>query len=73
MSTLDDLAADVDRRLAGADRQLAELYPGDRGVRQPVHTVYIPADTFSAVLALDWGKRAGAVLTEHGGTPPLLA
>jgi citrate lyase beta subunit len=73
VSTLDDLAADLDRRLAGADRQLAELYPGDRGVRQPVHTVYIPADTFSADLALDWGKRAGAVLTEHGGTPRLLA
>jgi len=73
VSILDDLAADLDRRLAGADRQLAELYPGDRGVRQPVHTVYIPADTFTADLAADWGRRAGAVLAEHGGTPELFA
>jgi citrate lyase beta subunit len=73
VSILDDLAADLDRRLAGADRQLAELYPGDRGVRQPVHTVYIPADTFTADLAADWGRRAGAVLAEYGGTPELFA
>ena len=73
VSSLDDLAADLDRRLAGADRQLAELYPGDRGVRQPVHTVYIPADTFTADLALDWGRKAGAVLGEHGDTPELFA
>jgi len=73
VSSLDDLAADLDRRLAGADRQLAELYPGDRGVRQPVHTVYIPADTFTADLANDWGRRAGSLLAEHGGTPELLA
>jgi citrate lyase beta subunit len=69
----DDLAADLDRRLGDADRQLAELYPGDRGVRQPVHTVYIPADTFTADLALDWGRKAGTVLAEHGGTPELFA
>src|SRR6478609_11609328 len=73
VSSLDDLAADLDRRLAGADRQLAELYPGDRGVRQPVHTVYVPADTFTQDLASDWGRRAGEVLAEHGGTPEVFA
>jgi citrate lyase beta subunit len=73
VSSLDDLAATLDQRLAGADQELAELYPGDRGVRQPVHTVYIPADTFTADLARDWGRRAGALLAEHGGTPELFA
>jgi citrate lyase beta subunit len=38
-----------------------------------VHTVYIPADTFTDDLARDWGTRAGAVLAEHGGTPELFA
>jgi citrate lyase beta subunit len=64
----DDLAAALDQRLAGADRQLAELYPGDRGVRQPVHTVYVPADQFTADLAQNWGRQAMATLAEAGAT-----
>jgi hypothetical protein len=35
---------DLDRRLAPADAELAGRYPGDAGTRQPVHTVYVPAD-----------------------------
>ena len=54
--------------MAGADRQLAERYPGDRGVRQPVHTVYVPADRFAADLAQDWGRQAMASLAVAGET-----
>ena len=36
--------ARLDRALAGVDAQLARDYPGDPGGRQPVHTVYVPAD-----------------------------
>ncbi len=69
MSHLDTLTADLDRRLAAADEQLATLYPGDRGVRQPVHTVYVPADRFTNDLNQEWGRQAAAALAEHGGTP----
>jgi len=64
----EDLAAALDQRLAAADRQLSELYPGDRGVRQPVHTVYVPADQFTADLAQDWGRQAMVTLAEAGAT-----
>uniref|UniRef100_UPI00403EB3BA DUF6986 family protein n=1 Tax=Streptomyces phytophilus TaxID=722715 RepID=UPI00403EB3BA len=32
--------------LAPVDAELARRYPGDPGTRQPVHTVYVPADAF---------------------------
>ena len=73
VSHLDNLTADLDRRLKSADEQLATLYPGDRGVRQPVHTVYVPADRFTHDLNLDWGRQAAAALAEHGGTPAAFA
>jgi citrate lyase beta subunit len=44
--------------LAEADRDLARLYPGERPGRQPVHTVYVPADKFRPDLAADWGRQA---------------
>ena len=50
-------------------REPAVVLDGDRGVRQPVHTVYVPADRFTHDLNLDWGRQAGAALAEHGGTP----
>ncbi len=73
MSALDELADRLDARLAAADGALHTAYPGDRGVRQPVHTVYVPADRFTAALAPDWGEQARAALTSHGGTPAVFA
>ncbi|MEH3128657.1 MAG: aldolase/citrate lyase family protein [Mycolicibacterium neoaurum] len=65
---LDDAAlADVDRRLAAADAHLADRYPGDDGRRQPVHTVYIPANRYSAAVPADWGAAARAAAGEAGG------
>ena len=61
-----DLAADADARLAGADAALAAQFPGDRAGRQPVHTVYVPADRYRADLAPAWGAQALAALDEHG-------
>ena len=42
------LADRIDAALAGADARLADTYPGDPVGRQPVHTVYVPADRFDA-------------------------
>ena len=64
--TVDDLASRLDRQLAAADAALARQYPGDRGVRQPLHTVYVPASSYAAGLVADWRDRALAVLDEHG-------
>ena len=55
---VDALAAETDRILADADRALAAGYPGPRAGRQPVHTVYVPADRFGTGLAAGWGRQA---------------
>ena len=64
---------DLDRRLASADAERAARYPGDAGSRQPVHTVYVPADQMAAGLPADWGRQALAALAEHAGSAAALA
>jgi citrate lyase beta subunit len=64
---------DLDRRLAPADAELAARYPGDAGARQPVHTVYVPADRMAAGLPADWGRQALAALEEHAGSAAAVA
>ncbi|MET8011887.1 aldolase/citrate lyase family protein [Streptomyces sp. NPDC005271] len=51
--------------LAGVDAELARRYPGDPGTRQPVHTVYVPADLITAGTVRDWGDQALALLDRH--------
>ncbi|MEU4192787.1 aldolase [Kribbella sp. NPDC026611] len=63
---LEDLLGELDRRLAGADAALAADYPGDRWVRQPVHTVYVPADRYDARTVEAWGAQARDALDAHG-------
>jgi hypothetical protein len=41
-----DLAR-IEEQLAATDQLLERSYPGDDGSRQPVHTVYVPADRFT--------------------------
>ncbi len=57
----------IDGGLADTDRLLADGYPGDDGTRQPVHTVYVPADRYSPSLAAEWGQHALAAAAEAGG------
>jgi citrate lyase beta subunit len=57
-----DYAA-LDYRLAKHDAYLKARYPGERGGRQPVHTVYIPADKIGGFR--DWGTRALAAMQEY--------
>ena len=71
--SLEDLVGELDRRLADADAALAADYPGDRGVRQPVHTVYVPADKYDVNTVGTWGAEATAVLSEYGGSAEVLA
>ncbi len=81
-STLaDTLASELDLRLADADAALARDFPGERPGRQPVHTVYVPADRFEEGLCAAWGRAAlealdahpaefRAVITSAPATPP---
>lgn len=56
----------LDRELAAVDRRLAEQYPGRRAERQPIHTVYVPADRFSASTVAEWGAEAARILDANG-------
>jgi citrate lyase beta subunit len=74
----DDLAA-IDAVAAPADAELAREPgessggPGESAARQPVHTVYVPADRVAAEpdgrLAPSWGAAARAAIDAHGPTP----
>lgn len=57
----------IDEMLAETDRTLDTYYPGDNGSRQPVHTVYVPADRFTGDLVAEWGAHARAAADAHGG------
>ncbi|GAA2252350.1 aldolase/citrate lyase family protein [Streptomyces amakusaensis] len=59
------VGAEIDAALAPVDAELARRYPGDPGTRQPVHTVYVPADALTAGTVRSWGDRALAALDEH--------
>ena len=55
----------VDRLLATADCELAQLYPGDPGTRQPVHTVYVSAADADIDTPHRWGTAALDLLDAH--------
>jgi citrate lyase beta subunit len=73
-TTLTDAhVAGIGASLAATDAELARRYPGDPGTRQPVHTVYVPADAFTAGTVREWGDRALAALDEHAPDSGALA
>jgi citrate lyase beta subunit len=59
------LTDELDVRLAAADAALAREFPGERPGRQPVHTVYVPADRFRAGLVTEYGAAALAAVDAH--------
>jgi citrate lyase beta subunit len=76
----EELSDELDSRLAAADAALSALYPGEAPTRQPVHTVYVPANQFRADLSQSWGRTAlaaidasAALFTEVAGDEDLVA
>ena len=63
---LEGLGARLDQQLRQADEALERGFPGDRSGRQPVHTVYVPADRFTARTATRYGELALEALDQHG-------
>jgi OHCU decarboxylase len=64
---------EVDALLAAADARLAAGWPGDPGTRQPVHTLYVPADRAAPDLVAETGRAALAAVEAHGGDPATMA
>jgi citrate lyase beta subunit len=69
--------AGVDAALAEVDAELAARYPGEPSTRQPVHTVYVPADALTGTdvggLVQDWGRQAIELLDRHAPDAATLA
>ena len=65
--------ASVEAKLAATDRLLETSYPGETGARQPVHTVYVPGDKYSADLPAAWGANALAAAGNAAGLAQLAA
>lgn len=65
MPVPEHVLAQVDALLAEADAALARDYPGDGGGRQPVHTLYVPADRFDGEALASWGPAAQQVWHAH--------
>jgi citrate lyase beta subunit len=59
-----DLAA-IDELLVADDARRTARYPGPSTARQPVHTVYVPADRVGVDLVESWGTAAVEALEKH--------
>ncbi len=70
---IEGLAQRLDRQLREADAALERDFPGERGPRQPVHTVYIPGDRYAVDTVTAWGLQAAEALTDHGRDAASLA
>ncbi|GAA4826741.1 DUF6986 family protein [Garicola koreensis] len=62
-----EVMSGVERTLEATDRLLRTSYPGERDVRQAVHTVYVPAHSWSDDSLAQWSQSAVAAVEEHGG------
>jgi citrate lyase beta subunit len=65
LSSLDDLNARIEEVRA----EHARRHPGEPADRQPVHTVYVPADRFTADTAGELGAEALRLLDAHAADP----
>jgi citrate lyase beta subunit len=59
------LTDELDARLERADAELARGFPGERPGRQPVHTVYVPADRFHSGTFQEYGEWALWSMDDH--------
>ena len=63
----EDFLDRIDQQLGDTDTFLARCYPGEDARRQPVHTVYVAADRYTADLPRQWGTAARTMVDQHGG------
>ncbi len=77
MSPVTDLVAELvtelDVLLAPTDVALARSYPGPSPLRQPIHTVYVPADRAGPDTPAEWGAGAVDLLSRYGDAATMAA
>ncbi|AZG44654.1 DUF6986 family protein [Gordonia insulae] len=56
-----DVRARLEDLLRPVDEDLAAYYPGDRGIAQPAHTVYVAASDVDPGTPASWGEHATAI------------
>ncbi|MBO2452421.1 aldolase [Actinomadura barringtoniae] len=61
VTSIDDLS----ERVTAVSAEHASVFPGPPTGRQPVHTVYVPADRFSRSTPSDFGSEALRLLNTH--------
>jgi hypothetical protein len=67
---LDEAAyAELEARLAPVDAELRRRYPVAPYVRQPVHTLCVPADFFGPGVLREYGRLVRRTVAEHGPLP----
>lgn len=67
---LDESAyAEIDARLEPVDARLRARYPGQPHTRQPVHTLYVPADLFGRGVLREYSRIVLSLVKEHGPLP----
>jgi citrate lyase beta subunit len=67
---LDEKAyAELEERLAPVDAELRHRYPDEPYVRQPVHTLAVPADLFGPGVLREYGRLVRRTVAEHGPLP----
>ena len=65
----DDAYARFDLTLVADDHERAVRYPRVPRARHPVHTVYVPADSYDAGVVEQWRSAALQALDTHGPLP----
>jgi citrate lyase beta subunit len=66
----ESVLAELNERLAPVDAALRRNFPGEPfSRRQPVHTVYVPADRYEAGLPAAYAQMALAAVYAHGPLP----
>ncbi|WP_396119763.1 DUF6986 family protein [Dietzia sp. B32] len=67
------MLAEADARLAAPDAELVARFPGTPVIRQPVHTLYLPAERVHAGIISEVGGVALEAFDEHLPDPAALA
>jgi citrate lyase beta subunit len=65
----DDVYAELDARLEPVDERLRARYADAAHTRQPVHTLYVPADLFGRGVLREYSRVVLSLVREHGPLP----
>ena len=65
----EEVYEELDARLTPVDDELRRRYPGESFTRQPVHTLYLPADLFGPGVLREYGRLVRRTVAEHGPLP----